>query len=75
MSEVFSVEKRELMEALRQRKGLNKDDTTMDETLDELPPSEKFREWCAWELGCASWAFYILRAARASGVAELNKNS
>jgi len=44
------------MESLRQRRGLDEDDASMDDEIKKMPPAEIVRELSAWELGDSSWA-------------------
>ena len=52
---------REIMEAVRQRLGLEKSDTSMDSYIMSLPKRTVFREYCEWN-GLLGWSDNILSA-------------
>ena len=49
------------MEAIRQRMGLEKDDTSKDEYIMSLDKRTVFREFCEWN-GLLGWSDNILLA-------------
>jgi len=56
-----------MMEALRGRRGLNKDDTSSDEEILEMSPTEIVLECAAWHLGDGYWAVLIAAWIDAAG--------
>lgn len=44
-----------IMKYLRQREGLEADDSTLDDDLNNLSPSEAFREVCGWNGLLGGW--------------------
>ncbi len=45
-----------ILETLRQRRGLEKDDSSKDEDIERMPPALKVRHLTAWHLGDGGWA-------------------
>jgi len=44
------------VEIMRLRLGLEADDSSKDDELEDYTPREQFIEMCAWELGSSLWA-------------------
>ena len=49
---------------LRQRLGLNKDDTSHDHHINTLSPEDAARALIAWELGDARWYDFFMSTLR-----------
>jgi hypothetical protein len=56
-----------MMEALRGRRGLEENDTSLDEEILKMDPVEVVQECSAWYLGDSSWASIIAGWIVASG--------
>ena len=50
----------DIMEAVRQRKGLEKDDTSKDDEIMKMDKEEVFREYCQWHGLSGLWYLNIL---------------
>lgn len=50
-----------IIEILRQRNGLDINDTSKDEQILKMQPTEMVRECVTWELGYPSWADYFAK--------------
>ena len=61
-----------ILKRLRMRRDLDKNDTSMDQELNDLSPIEKLREIVAWELGDPNWADQILEWAKYCGMTKLD---
>lgn len=57
----MKIYNREIMEAVRQRLDLEKDDTSRDEYIMSLDKRTVFREYCEWN-GLLGWSDNILSA-------------
>lgn len=55
------------LEILRQRAGLEKNDTSLDDELKAMPPIDKFKDLVAWNFGHPDWANEILYWAECAG--------
>ncbi|EMM5100298.1 hypothetical protein ACK249_003644 [Pseudomonas aeruginosa] len=58
----------EILKMLRQREGLDANDSSKDDALDALTPDEKFRNVIAWQFGDGAWSGTILSWAAQCGV-------
>jgi hypothetical protein len=56
-----------VMAIIRQRNGLDEDDTTQDEKLNAKSPKAKLCDIVGWELGDPSWADTFLYWAQECG--------
>lgn len=63
---------RYLMEKLRQKIGLEKDDTSLDDVILARRPEENLREVCAWEIGSPSWVGTFMSWAADLGIKEVS---
>ena len=52
---------------VRQRWGLDDNDTSKDDAIDRLPPRDVFEHMCGWQFGDPSWAGTILGWLNACG--------
>lgn len=59
-----------IMRYLRQRKGLDENDTTDDSILSGTEPLDALREVCAWNLGDRGWADQFMTWAIDCGVID-----
>ncbi|MDE7423945.1 MAG: hypothetical protein K2N51_09660 [Lachnospiraceae bacterium] len=50
----------DIMEAVRQRMGLEKDDTSKDDEIMKMDKEEVFREYCQWHGLSGAWYLDIL---------------
>ena len=48
--------KDQAMRILRQREGLESNDTSLDEKIQKFPPKYALAEICGWEFGDPRWA-------------------
>lgn len=53
---------------LRQRMGLEKNDSSNDDEIEKMTADEKFSEVIAWELGAPTWAAQLLEWAKDCGL-------
>lgn len=56
-----------IMEMLRQRRGLEPDDKSQDAQIVAMKPRKKLEELCGWELGDPQWAAVFLHWAGQCG--------
>jgi hypothetical protein len=52
---------------MRQRLGVDKDDTSQDEKIERMRPIERLQLVCGWNLGDPSWATQFIAWAEDSG--------
>lgn len=57
-----------LLGVLRQRRGLDKDDSSQDDVIAKLTPRQMVEEVCTWFSGSPAWASDISRWMREAGV-------
>ena len=48
------------LEAIRQRLGIDKNDTSLDDQINNMSPKEIASEWSAWYLGDGEWGKTII---------------
>lgn len=65
----MSETREDILDVLRQRRGLEDDDTSEDADLRAMSPRRAFEECCGWHIGDPSWAGQILRWLKAAGYA------
>ena len=69
MSEAFPKTKERLyIGDMRQRLGLEEDDTRRDDEIEKMSPRDRFRLLCGWHLGHPNWAHTILDWAKDAGL-------
>lgn len=56
-----------ILQKIRQREGLEKDDASQDDRILKMSPSMKLRRIVGWELGDGHWADTILEWAKDCG--------
>lgn len=56
-----------LLQKIRQREGLKKDDTSEDDRIEKMSPLRKFRRVMGWEFGSDYWADRALEWAKDCG--------
>lgn len=56
-----------VMQILRQRDGLDKDDTSEDDALNALSQKQALSELVAWELGSPDWAWWFINQVESVG--------
>lgn len=54
----------DIMEAARQRMGLEKDDTSKDDIIMKMDKEDVFREYCQWNGLLGSWHSELLTIIR-----------
>jgi hypothetical protein len=54
--------------AIRQRKGLEEDDTSKDDEILLMTPMDRLRDVCGWYLGDSTWADAFVDWARDCGM-------
>ena len=59
-----------ILQTLRKRRGLEKNDTSLDASLDKMEAMQKLRECVAWELGNGRWADRVLYLSKECNVNE-----
>lgn len=57
-----------LMKPLRERLGLEPDDSSKDKIINDRSPISNLQELCAWEFGDSSWANWFLERAKNLGI-------
>ncbi len=65
----------QVMKILRQRNGLEKEDTSQDSDLQEMTPPHAFRECCGWRLGDPEWAREIVDLLHGCGYILQEQNN
>lgn len=56
-----------VMEMLRLRRGMEGDDESHDEQLQDFPPMKALEECCAWKFGYSDWASWLVDVAEGCG--------
>lgn len=64
----------DIMDVLRQRRGLDPDDTSQDKLIQKMSARRAFDECCRWHIGPGDWASSILRWLRAAGYTVTEKD-
>lgn len=62
-----------IMQEIRQRRGLDKNDKSEDSAILLMSPMEKLKKVVAWNLGSERWADEFLTWARDCGIDDLNE--
>ena len=57
----------DIIDILRQRRGMEPDDTSDDADIRTMKPRRAFEECCGWHLGDPQWAGEILRWIKGAG--------
>ena len=60
-----------ILRTLRKRRRLEEEDTSVDDSLENMKPMDKLRECVAWEIGDVRWADRILYLADQCGVVSI----
>jgi hypothetical protein len=60
---------------LRQRMGLEKNDSSNDDDIEKMTADEKFSEVIGWELGYSTWAAQLLEWAKDCGLEIIGDKS
>jgi hypothetical protein len=60
-------EQRKYIGKMRQRLGLEPEDTSRDDYIDKMTPHERLRLICGWELGYGEWADSFIGWAKDAG--------
>lgn len=63
-----------VMRAVRQRMGLEPDDTSRDSEITSHTPTQLLRDVCGWHLGDPAWAETFLEWARGCGFVITTKH-
>ncbi len=64
----------DIMEAVRQRMGLEEDDTSKDDVIMKMDKEDVFREYCQWNGLLGSWYSELLSTIRnINSVYKLNR--
>lgn len=64
----------DIMEAVRQRMGLDEDDTSKDDKIMKMDKEEVFKEYCQWNGLLGSWYLELLKTIRnIDGVYKTNR--
>ena len=56
-----------ILRVIRQRRGLDDNDTAYDEEANAMPPLEKLRALAGWEIGDEGWAHVFIEWANDCG--------
>lgn len=62
-----------LMKPLRERLGLEENDTSRDDEINSRLPIDNLRELSAWEFGDPSWADWFAQRMESLGVKEIKE--
>lgn len=59
--------KRRYIEDMRQRLGLDADDSSSDKRIEKMSSEERLKLLCGWHLGDPAWAHQFINWARDAG--------
>jgi hypothetical protein len=62
-----------IMKDLRERIGLENDDTSRDTEIMERLPMDNLRHLCAWEIGDSAWADWMVKRMRDLGIDSIKE--
>lgn len=57
-----------VLKKIRQRNGLDEQDTSRDAELNAMPPLQKLRDLMGWEMGSPGWADQFITWAKDCGI-------
>ncbi len=64
-----------ILRVIRQRRGLDDNDTSQDSKIDALTPRKKLRALAGWELGDEGWADVFIEWANDCGYVVKERES